>query len=147
MSNYYSRMKKTSAVFLAGRLSDAADEFILAELRREGLTDLMPSHGDIFSALFAEDGQPMSAVAAKTHRTKSTVTALADRLQKSGYIERRKRVGDARVIGLYLTEKGRALEPIFQGISERLCERLTQGMAPEEVTALENLLQKGLRNF
>ena len=75
------------------------------------------------------------------------MTALADRLQKSGYIERRKRVGDARVIGLYLTEKGRALEPIFQGISERLGERLTQGMTPEEVTALENLLQKGLRNF
>ena len=140
-------MKNTQAVFLAGRLNEAADDFLLAELRREGAQGLVPSHGDILSALFREDGMPMSAIAAKTHRTKSTVSALADRLEKSGYLERRRSSEDARIVGLYLTEKGRALKPAFSRISDRLSERVCAGFTSEEVRLLEKLLERALHNF
>ena len=140
-------MKNTQAVFLAGRLNEAADDFLLAELRREGAEGLVPSHGDILSALLRQDGLPMSAIATKTHRTKSTVSALADRLEKYGYLERRRSSEDARVVGLYLTEKGRALKPAFSRISDRLSERVCAGFTSEEVRLLEKLLERALHNF
>ena len=89
----------------------------------------------------------MSAIAAKTHRTKSTVSALADRLEKFGYLERRRSSEDARVVGLYLTEKGRALKPAFSRISDRLSERVCAGFTSEEVRLLEKLLERALHNF
>ena len=72
---------KYSAIFShASRLRESGNRFILAELEKVGLSDIAPSHGDILVRLLACEACNMSELAKQVHRTKSTVTALVEKL-------------------------------------------------------------------
>ena len=44
--------------------------------------------------------------------------------------------------GSVITEKGRALEPMFYEVSEALSEEIARNLTPEETQTLELLLKK-----
>ena len=80
---------KYSAIFShASRLRESGNRFILAELEKVGLSDIAPSHGDILVRLLACEACNMSELAKQVHRTKSTVTALVEKLERNGYVLR-----------------------------------------------------------
>lgn len=73
-------MKENTRIpFLAGRLSEAASAFILESLKREGISELLPCHGDILHVLTEQDTATVMELARLTHRSKSTVSALVTR--------------------------------------------------------------------
>ena len=75
---------KYSAIFShASRLRESGNRFILAELEKVGLSDIAPSHGDILVRLLACEACNMSELAKQVHRTKSTVTALVEKLERT----------------------------------------------------------------
>jgi DNA-binding MarR family transcriptional regulator len=140
-------MSETNIAFFSGRLVDFANRFIASELVRRGVEGIVPSHGDILCALFEEDGLPVSEIARRTHRTKSTICVLASKLEGNGYVERRPDPADRRAVGLWLTEKARGLKPVFEAISSDLADRITQSLSPEEAIVLGNLLARVVRNW
>lgn len=73
----------------AGRIVAHANRFLVSELRRRGVTDIVPSHGDILNYLLRHDGATSTDIAVGSHRTKPTVTVLVDKLIAAGYVERR----------------------------------------------------------
>ena len=140
-------MKNTRIPFLAGRLSDAASRFIEAELREAGYSDLLPSHGDLLNALMMHEELSVLELTKLTHRSKSTVSALADKLVALGYIEKRRSTEDSRVMLLTLSDKGRAVEPVMQCISHKLAQRLTEGIEANEIAQTEAILERLLKRF
>ena len=98
---------------------------IEALLAQHGITDIEPCHGDIFTVLFAEKSLPLTELAAKTHRCKSTVSVMVGRLVKAGWLQKTADPEDARRITVALTEKGRKIEGIFEAVSEALIKDLS----------------------
>lgn len=129
----------------ASRLREAGNAFILAELAREGLTGIAPSHGDILAQLLACESRNMGELARKTGRSKSTVTALVAKLEQNGYVERRPDPDDSRGVRVRLTPKGRALQPAFERISEGLERLVTSRLTAEEARQFDALLEKCLQ--
>ena len=86
----------------------------------------------------------MSELAHRVRRTKSTVTTLADKLERGGYIRRIPNPADSRSTLVELTEKGQALGPTFLRISEGLQALVARNLTPEELNTLNTLLEKCL---
>ncbi|MDO5530909.1 MarR family winged helix-turn-helix transcriptional regulator [Sutterella sp.] len=137
-------MKQRPILALAARLHEEGHRRLLASLKSAGLADLTTSCGDIFMVLFQKEGQSLTAVAEKIHRTKSTTSIMIDRLVKQGYIEKRVSPKDARATVICLTDKGRGLKPVMDEISMELTESLCNGLTDEEADQLERLLAKAV---
>ena len=89
----------------------------------------------------------MKVLAEKIGRDKSTVTALVKKLMKAGYVTRKRDPRDGRIVFLCLTPKGRALQPDFETISQRLISTAFKGFSMEDRKNLIAGLEKMLRNF
>lgn len=138
----YLLMRETMIFSYASRLREAGNVFILAELAKGGLRDLAPSHGDILHYLLAEKELNMSELAVRTRRTRSTVTALVSKLERGGYVERFPDPIDSRGVKVRLTEKGRALKPVFESVSRGLQSLIRLRLSEDEAQQLEALLAK-----
>ena len=136
-------MKENTRIpFLAGRLSEATSTFILESLKREGMGELLPCHGDILHVLTEQETATVMELARLTHRSKSTVSALVTKLVDMGYVARERSAEDSRVINLRLTEKGRAFIPVSE-----LDALVTCSLTPDEARFAEALLARILNGF
>jgi len=63
----------------------------------------------LLTALYEEDGIPISALAQKVALDKATLTGLLDRLERDGLAERKADRADRRAIRVYLTPKAESL--------------------------------------
>ncbi len=74
--------------------------------------------------------------------TLGTVTASLNRLEAKGYLERQRSTKDRRVVHLYLTQKGRLIYRLHRKFHQRLVNRITEGMSPEEFSVMRQGLIK-----
>lgn len=132
---------------LISRLDGEIRRFITEELAREGLTNIVPSHGAIIMELMKHGQVTMNEVARLIGRTPQTVTSLVKKLVKDGYVETRKSPGDSRVTEASLTDKGRILAATLLGISEKIYEIQYDGLSEDEITILRNGLIRMYENF
>ena len=132
----------------SSRLRDMASDIILSKLVQRGISDLAPSHGDILAQLFnGADGCTISELAGLTHRTKSTVSVLVDKLVASGYVMKTTGKADARTVQVTLTQKGWSLRGVFEEISLALNARLLCDFKEYEAQALEDMLRRCVANL
>jgi len=142
-----------NAVALMARALDQANQFLVQELKNNGVSGIVPSHGDILFILFRDRQCTMQELAARINRTKPTVTILVQKLVDYGYVQKIKSLDDSRVTFVTLTPAGEALEPIFNKISSSLLEKVYGGFTPEESIQLETMLKtifirfEGTSNF
>lgn len=131
-----------NAVSLISRIREGANRLIQDELKKAGLGELSPSHGDILALLLNFSELTATGIAKKIHRTKATTTVLIDKLEKSGFLKREKSASDNRYTNIVLTTKGQALKPVFEKISKKLNVAVYKGLTESEAIALETLLEK-----
>jgi DNA-binding MarR family transcriptional regulator len=132
---------------LISTVRDKANNFILQQLKERGIEDIVPAHGAIFVSLFRNGELPMGQIAQIIDRDKSTVTALVNKLDAFGYLERRKADTDNRVTLIRLTEKGKSLETDFMDISKDLFSRVYDGFSDLEKEILMTLLSRIKNNL
>lgn len=142
ISNYMDVMRYRSIFSYASRLREEGNKLIIAALKDAGLTDIAPSHGDILAHLLAEGPCHMSVLARRIRRTRSTITALVEKMERSGYVERRPDPTDARGVLVCLTARGKALAPVMDAVSRALEELIASRLSAEEADALERLLSR-----
>lgn len=135
-------MKHQAILNYASRLREAGNAFILDELEKVGLKDIAPSHGIVMHLLFEAGELNMSELALRARRTKSTLTTLVTKLEKSGYVERLPDPTDSRGVKVRLTDKGKSLEPAFIAISDGLQNLILSKLTEDEAVQLESLLAK-----
>jgi DNA-binding MarR family transcriptional regulator len=147
ISNYLLCMKTTHIVSLISRIRYRANRLLVRELRKRGINDLAPSHGDIISILFEVKTTSMTTLAGRINRDKSTMTALVKKLKALGYVETLDDPRDHRVTLVRLTEKGWDLKEQFDKISRILLDTVYQGLSQREREALVVGLERIERNL
>lgn len=97
-------------MFIAHR---SAETRILAAMHRAGYTDITPAQARI-AARIGPDGTRISDLADQAQVAKQTATALIDRLERAGYVERVADPTDARVRLVRIGPRGREAAPLVR---------------------------------
>ena len=132
---------------LISRIDGEIRRFITEELAKEGITDIVPSHGAIIVELMKHGQLPMNELARHIDRTPQTVTSLVKKLVKSGYVETGKAPEDNRVTMAALTDPGARLAATLCRISEKIYELQYQGIPGDEIVGLRSALARMHANF
>jgi len=141
-------MKDKYIVYFISRTKDKMLHFIEKQLQKNGLDDLIPSHGNILTALYENhDKLTMKQIAKTIGKDKSTITPLVNKLMDLGYITREKNQMDKRVTYIMLTEKGKQMQTKFSGISNEVYRTAYKGFSVEEQKVFLRLLKKLNNNF
>jgi MarR family transcriptional regulator, organic hydroperoxide resistance regulator len=119
-----------------------------AKLLREETDEAMARHGVrvgqhiVLAQLWSQDGLTPGELARRLGSATPTIVNTATRMQDAGLIERRPDPDDARLVRLYLTERGRAARDPVRRARAALERRATATLTAEERRALESSLQK-----
>ena len=135
-------------IYFVSRTKANMIKFIENKLKQNDLNDLIPTHGNIFTALYESDKKlTMKEIANKIGKDKSTVTALVNKLLYLGYVEKEKCSSDKRVTYINLTQKARAIEDKFNYISSQVKETAYSNFTEDEKKEFLRLLRKLSTNF
>lgn len=137
----------SNSISLISRIHEKANKFIVRELEKQGISGIVPSHGDILAVLFEFEKCTMKELAQKIHRTKATLTVLVDKLEKLELVTREKTDKDSRITYIRLTKKGQAFKPVFEEISQNLYTKIYTNFSTEEAKSFNALLKKINQNL
>jgi DNA-binding MarR family transcriptional regulator len=97
--------------------------------------------------LWAEDGISPGGLARRLHLATPTVTRAAARMEAAGLLRREPHEKDRRLVRLFLTERGRALEQVIGREIGDLSERALASLDESERAALVRFLDSIGRNL
>jgi len=97
----------------------------------------------VLSALWEEDYQTISGIAARLDLEPSTITPLVKRMEVAGHVVRQRNPCDERQLRVFLTDRGRAIRAETKDIADTLCAK--SGMTADELVDL-NAKVKSLRD-
>ncbi len=132
-------MRSEWIIHLVSRLRDRMQDALSAELAAEGIDDIVPAHAGVLFALGAGVAT-MSELAAALGRSNSTLTALVQKLEDLGYVQRFRSQEDQRVQLVKLTARGvqgrratvrgsrRTLARLYRGVSRGDRRQLIDGL-------------------
>lgn len=95
----------------------------------------------LLMVLWERDGLTQSDFVEALSIEPPTVTKVLARMEKAGWVERRRDPTDARVSRVYLTDRGRALEGPVREVWADLEERTLAGCSPEERMLLRRIFR------
>jgi DNA-binding MarR family transcriptional regulator len=101
----------------------------------------------ILRCLWAEDGLSPGEIARRLDLATPTVTKAATRMEAVGLLTRQAHPGDARLVRLQLTDRGRALEKTISEEMHQLTRRALGDLGTDEVAALNRYLVKIRENL
>lgn len=141
-------MKDKYIIYFISRTKAEMIKFIDNKLKKNNLDGLIPSHGNILTALFESDKPlTMKEISNKIGKDKSTVTALVNKLISLGYIQKEKSISDKRVTYIKLTQNARNIEYSFNHISSQVRQTAYNNFTEEEKKEFLRLLKKLSTNF
>ena len=136
-----------NTVYLISKAKNLMNQFIISELEHYGVEGIVPSHGDIIIELLKNEALSMSDLAVKIEKDPSTITTLVKKLCSIGYTQVFKDDKDRRANKVSLTDKGKALEPVFLSVSEKLYEKQYQNITEKDKDVFRTVLEKMIENF
>lgn len=101
----------------------------------------------ILAQLWKKDNVPQQELAQICERDKSTMTRLADTMEKHGIIKRIRDPQDLRNKRIVLTEHGRNLQNILVPVANHTLEEARQGLNEDDIENLLAILQKIKNNL
>src|SRR5690349_10377813 len=90
----------------------------------------------LLAALWERDGCTPGEIAAAVNVTTPTVVKMATRMAAAGLLTRRRDDHDNRLVRLWLTDAGRALQAPVEEERRLMEEQITAGLTPAERTHL-----------
>jgi DNA-binding MarR family transcriptional regulator len=121
------------------RISKAVRRQIAAHA--EGLAITVPQLSVLWS-LWDEDGVLTSKLIEGTNLDGGTITGVVDRLERKGLVRRERDAEDRRVVRVFLTAKGRKLEPPLRQIVNDIEDRAVDGLSASEIERLNRMLHR-----
>jgi DNA-binding MarR family transcriptional regulator len=119
---------------------------MMKELERElAPLELGPGRYLYLFGLYIRDGRKQQELADVIGIDKAAVTRALSRLEQSGYIYRKEDREDRRATRVYLTPKGRDLQPQLETAARDCIENMTAALDTRERTELRRLLAKMTR--
>ncbi|MFF1835519.1 MarR family winged helix-turn-helix transcriptional regulator [Streptomyces sp. NPDC058231] len=124
---------------LHGRTSKVLRALADAAMRRHGLH---VGQNYLLAMLWERDGSTPGEVAATLNVTTPTVVKMADRMTAAGLLTRRRDDRDNRLVRLWLTDAGRALQKPVEAERRLIEEKVTADLTDTERESLLNALAK-----
>ncbi len=124
---------------LHGRTSKVLRALADAAMRRHGLH---VGQNYLLAVLWERDGSTPGEAAAALNVTTPTVVKMADRMTAAGLLTRRRDDRDNRLVRLWLTDAGRALQRPVETERRLIEEKVTADLTETEREALLNALAK-----
>ena len=103
---------------------------------------LRHAQGMILFHLWRQDGIAQNVLAQALHITPPTATNTLQRMERDGWIERRRDAVDQRIVRVYLTQKARALHKEARTLFQELDRELTSVLTDKERGILRESLLK-----
>ncbi len=137
-------MGETRIITRIGRIRKALKrEF---ELRAAPL-EITSSQLQVLRRLWQGDGITTSALTCDCASDGGTVTGVLDRLERKELIRRERSQADRRVVQIWLTDAGRALQKPLTHIIEEINETALIGLEEAEQEQLIEMLEKVAHNL
>ncbi len=92
--------------------------------------------------LWEREGQTHRDLAASMQVTPATITRMIQRMEKTGFVQRRPDPGDQRISRVYLTDAGRGVQAQVEAIWEQMEQEVFAGFTPDEQATLRSHLQR-----
>ena len=109
--------------------------------------EINSAQGRIMFALWQQDNISINELAQKTQLKKSTLTSMLDRLEKMGYICRKRSKKDRRKILIKRTNKDRNLEKEYVKLSQEHTKLFYRGFSDDRIDRFEKDLKQILNNL
>jgi DNA-binding MarR family transcriptional regulator len=108
------------------------------------LTSYNISYGQFpfLMALYREDGVNQETLAKRLLFNKATIARAVDKLEREGYVSRTQDENDGRANRIFLTRKGREIEPVIIRLSREWNSILLAEFTEDECGVLKKLMKK-----
>ncbi len=116
-------------------------------LLAEAGTGITTDQFRLLTMLWKEDGITQQQLAAQLGRDRASVTRMTDILEEQGIVTRIADKNDRRINLLYLTKKGRDLEPAAAECARQALDQMTKNFTEAEEAAFSQLLQRAIENL
>jgi DNA-binding MarR family transcriptional regulator len=124
--------------FNLGRVMRRVYDYYEKRLSPFGLT---PPQYFVFGALWMGDGITIGDLGGRVSLDSSTLTGIIDRMEKSGYVERKINPDDRRSALVLLTKKARELGPHILEFADELDATLRQPFSKKDIATFERVLR------
>ena len=133
-------MKSEDCIFFQlSRVSRAGARYWQKKVAGFGVTS---AQALVLICLFEEDHVTSAALGARIEFDSATLTGLIDRLEKSGFVERKSNPEDRRAILVCLTNKGKDTARQLLDMVEAENNAFLHDLTKEEAMILRSLLKK-----
>lgn len=136
-----------SGGFLISKIHQLSGRIFAKKLKDRELHEINPAQGRIMFALWQGDNIPINILAKKTSLSKSTLTRMLDRLEKSGHILRLFTGNDRRKVLIQLTEENKRMKAAYEEVSEDMINLFYEGFSDSEINAFEGYLGRIFHNL
>jgi DNA-binding MarR family transcriptional regulator len=124
--------------FNLGRVMRRVYDYYEQRLSPFGLT---PPQYFAFNALWMGDGISVGELGERVSLDSSTLTGIIDRMERSGYVERRPNPDDRRSVLVFLTANAQDLGPRILEFADELDVTLREPFSQEEMDTFERVLR------
>lgn len=97
--------------------------------------------------LYRKDGVPQSYLSKALSIKPATASAMVKRLEKAGYVVRKRDAVDERVSNVYLTDAGRELSSQLRNYQSNMNSMLFEGFSDSEKDTMKDFLNRVLDNL
>lgn len=109
--------------------------------------DLHVGQPIMLKLLYKQDGLPQSILAREMVVTPATASSMVKRLEKGGYLIRKRDSEDERVSNIYLTEKGREVSSQLEDMQSKMEQMIFAGFSDEEKKTMRSFLERIMINM
>lgn len=140
-------LEKTNGGFLVSQLKQIQGRVFEKLLNDANIKEFNGAQGRILYVLWQTDSVPIIELSKKTGLAKTTLTAMLDRMEEAGLINRNFDKTDRRQIRITLTKKARELNDKYSEVSRKMNEIFYQGFSDSEIEQFENYLYRIINNL
>lgn len=97
-----------------------------------------------FMVLWEQDGLTVGEIGSRLRLDNGTLTPMLKKMEKQGYVDRRRSPDDERRVMVYLTEQGRAMKAKLADVPRQIGRCVP--LEPDEAQSLYRILYKILDN-
>lgn len=125
----------------------------VARMQTKALQARLIEHGVSFGhwtflrILWVQDGQTQRELSESAGVMEPTTFSAVKAMEALGLIERRHLAGNRKNMHVFLTDKGRALEPVLVPLAEKVNDISVQGMSPRTVATVRKVLLGMIENL
>jgi len=138
--------KKRDGGYLISQIHQLSGRIFTKKLKDYHI-DINHAQGRIIFALWKKNQIPINDLSKETALSKSSLTTMLERLEKSGHINRIQSEIDKRITIVCLTPKSSSLRNDYQEISESMIDLFYKDFTEDEISQFELSLKKVLKNL